>query len=70
MHQTHEARQDVQSSAERWHGGSRKEGPGRRRYAHGSRASISGDRLRLVAAPGGVAFVEDKPTAQMSRPRS
>ena len=61
MHKTHTTSQAVRSGAERWHGDSRKEGPGPRRSTRGSHTSEPAPRLRIVAAPGGVAFVEESP---------
>jgi hypothetical protein len=53
MRQTYAARQTVRAGTNPQHGESRN-GKGE-----------SGVRLRMVPAPGGVAFVEDKPAAEM-----
>lgn len=62
MNQTNSTRQAVQPGAERRHGDSRKKGPGPRRSAPGNHTRVPGPRLRVVAAPGGVAFVEESAT--------
>ena len=53
MRQTYAARQTVRAGTQPNYGKSRK--------------GESGVRLRMVPAPGGVAFVEDKPAAEMDR---
>jgi hypothetical protein len=62
MRQTHTTRQAVRPGAEQWHGNSRKEGPDPHRFTHRNHASKPGSRLRIVAALGGVAFVEESST--------
>jgi hypothetical protein len=60
MNQTHSTRQAIRPGAERRHGNHRKEEPGPRRSTPRNHARIPGPRLRVVAAPGGVAFVEER----------
>lgn len=62
MNQTNSTRQAVQPGAERRHGNHREEGPGPRCSPPRNHAKIPGPRLRIVAAPGGVAFVEESAT--------
>jgi hypothetical protein len=61
MNQTHSIRQTVQPGTEPRHGNHRKEGPGLHLTTSRSQARIPAPRLRVVAAPGGVAFVEESP---------
>jgi hypothetical protein len=62
MRQTHSTSQTVRPGAERRHGDHRKEGPGPSRSTPRNHARVSGPRMRVVAAPGGVAFVEESAT--------
>jgi hypothetical protein len=61
MNQTHSTRQTVRPGAERRHGKHREEEPSPRHLTPGNLARIPGPRLRVVAAPGGVAFVKESP---------
>jgi hypothetical protein len=58
MSQTHPTRQTVRPGAERRHDDHRK---GPRRSTPGNHTRTPGLRWRFVAAPGGVAFVEENP---------
>jgi hypothetical protein len=62
MSQTRSTRQTVRPGAEGRRGYGRKEGPGPRRSTPTSHARTPGPRWRVVAAPGGVAFVEEGAT--------
>jgi hypothetical protein len=55
MRQTYATRQTVRAGEKPHHGG----------YRNGK--GESGVRLRMVPAPGGVAFVEDGPAAEMNQ---
>ncbi len=61
MRQTYTIRQAGSAGAERHHDGSRNRGGGPNHSARRNGTGRAGARLRIVAAPGGVAFVEDKP---------
>jgi hypothetical protein len=59
MSQTHSTRQAVRPGTAVRHGNHRKEGQGPRRSTPGNHARIPAPGLRVVAAPGGVAFVKE-----------
>jgi hypothetical protein len=61
MSQTHPTRQTVRPGAERRHDDHRKEGPDSRHFTPANHTRTPGLRWRVVAAPGGVAFVEENP---------
>lgn len=61
MRQTYEARQALRAGTEAHHGKIQDGKPGTYRFTH---RYGSGARLRIVAAPGGVAFVEAEPAME------
>jgi hypothetical protein len=61
MNQTHSTRQAFRPGTVTRRGYHRKEGQGPRLSTPGNHARIPAPGLRVVAAPGGVAFVEENP---------
>ena len=66
MRQTYTTRQAGNVDAERHHDGSRNSESGPNHSARHNGTGRAGARLRIVAAPGGVAFVEEVPSVEGS----
>lgn len=64
MCQTYEARQALRAGTEAHHGKTRGGKHGPYRFTHRYGTGEPGARLRIVAAPGGVAFVEAEPAME------
>lgn len=64
MCQTYEAKQALRAGTEAHHGKIQGGKPGPYRFTHRYGTGEPGARLRIVAAPGGVAFVEAEPAME------